>query len=402
LDFTLSSDQALIKDSVDRFVTDNYSQQQRAAIVASEEGFSREHWAQFASLGWLGIAFPENRGGFGGSPVETMILAEAFGKGLVLEPFVPSVVLGGTALAYGSNGKEHADLLEAMIGGEKLLTFAYAEERSRYDYTLVETQAREEGSDLVITGKKLAVPYAASADTYVVTVRTSGDKHDRDGITVVLVDRNAAGLSRRDYHTVDDRRASTVTFDGVRVPKSNVLGEIGKGLPLVEQVIDAGIGALAAEAVGNTSVLLRRTVEYLKTRKQFGVPIGSFQALQHRAVDMLIQTELSRSITYYGTMALTDDNSPEERMAALSATKVQIARSGRIVGESAIQLHGGIGMSEEYVIGHYFKRISMIELELGDADFHLGRYVALGKKHAAAAPSNGSPEQASAESMARL
>jgi alkylation response protein AidB-like acyl-CoA dehydrogenase len=379
MDFTLSTDQTLIRDSIDRFVADNYSQSQRDAIVASPDGFSREHWAKFASLGWLGIAFPEDRGGFGGSPVETMIIAEAFGRGLVLEPFVPCVVLAGTALAYGATDKSHHDLLEAMIGGEKLLTFAYAETGSRYDYGLIETTARAEGSDLVINGTKLAVPFGAAADTYVVTVRTSGDKHDPSGVTVVLVDRDTPGLSRRDYRTVDDRRASTLTFDNVRVPATNVLGELGAGLPLIELAIDSGLGAIAAEAVGNTSVLLKRTVEYLKTRKQFGVPIGTFQALQHRAVDMLIQVELARSITFYGTMALAGEASPNERMRALSATKAQISRSGRIVGESAIQLHGGIGMSEEYVIGHYFKRISMIELELGDVDFHLQRYVALGK-----------------------
>lgn len=388
MDFTLSSDQTLIKDSVDRFVADNYEQAQREKIVASDEGFSREHWAKFAELGWLGIAFPEDRGGFGGSAVETMILAEAFGRGLVQEPFVPCVVLAGTALAYGGTSKAHSDLLEAMISGEKLLTFGYAEERSRYDYALIETQGRVDGSDLVISGKKLAVPFAASADTYVITVRTGGAKQDADGITVVLVDRDTPGITRHDYRTVDDRRASTLTFENVRVPLANVLGELGKGLPLVERIIDAGLGALAAEAVGISGIVLRRTVEYLKNRKQFGVAIGTFQALQHRAVDMLIQTELARSITFYGTMALAQDAAPAERMKALSATKVQISRSGRIVGESAIQLHGGIGMSEEYVIGHFFKRISMIELELGDVDFHLRRYVAL-EKQPAASSANG-------------
>jgi alkylation response protein AidB-like acyl-CoA dehydrogenase len=384
MDFTLSTDQTLIKNSVDRFVADNYEQSQRAHIIESADGFSRKHWAQFAELGWLGIAFPEDRGGFGGSAVETMILAEAFGKGLVLEPFVPCVVLAGTALAYGATSQAHRDLLEAMIGGEKILTFAYAEERSRYDYGLIETHARVEGSELVISGKKLAVPFGAAADTYVVTVRTSGAKSDPDGVTVVLVDRDTPGITRHDYRTVDDRRASTITFDNVRVPAANVLGELGRALPLVERTIDAGLGALAAEAVGNTSVLLRRTVEYLKTRKQFGVPIGTFQALQHRAVDMLIAVELARSITFYGTMALAQDLPAPERMKALSATKVQVSRSGRTVGESAIQLHGGIGMSEEYAVGHFFKRITMLELELGDVDFHLRRYVALGRQPAAA------------------
>jgi alkylation response protein AidB-like acyl-CoA dehydrogenase len=400
VDFRLSNDQVLIKNSVDRFVADNYSQPQREKLMHSDEGFSRDHWAQFASLGWLGIAFPEDKGGFGGTAVETMILAEAFGKGLVLEPFVPSVVLGGTALAYGGTSQAHADLLEAMIGGEKLLTFAYAEEASRYDYRLIETQAKADGSDFLVTGKKLAVPFGAAADAYVVTVRTSGGKQDRDGVTVLVIDRDTPGISRVDYRTVDDRRASTIAFDNVRVPQSNVLGELGQALPLIDRIVDAGLGALAAEAVGNMTVVQRMTVEYLKTRKQFGVPIGSFQALQHRAVDMLIETELARSITYYGTMALLNEDGPaHERKKALSATKVQIARSGRIVGESAIQLHGGIGMSEEYAIGHFFKRMSMIELELGDVDHHLGRYIAQAPVGTVAVP--GTPEAAKEPALAR-
>ncbi len=393
MDFTLSSDQTLIKESVDRFVTDSYGFDARMKLAASPDGFSREHWKTFAELGWLGIALPEDRGGFGGTPVETMILLEAFGKGLVLEPFVPTVVLGGTALAFGGTNGAHGDLLGAMIEGDLLLSLAYAEPASRYDYRIVETAARRDGADLLVSGAKRAVPYGAAADKLVVSVRTSGGRHDADGITLVLIDRDAAGVARRDYHTVDGQRASDFTFDGVRVAPDAVLGEAGKGLDLLEFVLDSGVAALCAEAVGNMSVMQRTTVDYIKAREQFGVPIGSFQALQHRAVDMLIEVELSRSMLYYGTVAIDAGGDAAERKRAVSATKAQIARSGRVVGQSAIQLHGGIGMSEEYMIGHYFKRMSMLELALGDADFHLRRFVAEGHRGHARADGAAAPKE---------
>lgn len=381
MDFALSADQVMIKDSVDRFVADAYSFDARTQLARSRDGFSREHWRTFADLGWLGIAFSEENGGFGGTPVETMILMEAFGKGLVLEPFVPAVVLGGSALAFGGTSEAHRHLLEALIGGDRLLSLAYAEAGGRYDPSAVETRARREGSDLMIDGAKLAVPYGAAADTLVVSVRTGGAGTDADGITLVLVDADRPGVERRDYRTVDGQRASDIRFTNVRVPADAVLGEAGAGLPLLERVLDHGVGALAAEAVGLMAVMQRMTLDYLKTREQFGVPIGSFQALQHRAVDMLIQLELARSIVYFGTMALvSEDESAAARGKALSATKVQIARSGRYVGQQAIQLHGGIGMSEEYAVGHYFKRMSMLELALGDVEHHLRRYVRLGRK----------------------
>jgi alkylation response protein AidB-like acyl-CoA dehydrogenase len=261
-----------------------------------------------------------------------------------------------------------------------LLSLAYAEPASRYDYRIVETTAKSDGTDLLVTGAKRAVPHGAAADKLVVSVRTSGGRHDADGITLVLIDREAAGVARRDYHTVDGQRASDFTFDGVRVAPDAVLGEAGKGLDLLEFVLDSGVAALCAEAVGNMSVMQKTTVDYIKAREQFGVPIGSFQALQHRAVDMLIEVELSRSMLYYGTVAIDAGGDASERKRAVSATKAQIARSGRVVGQSAIQLHGGIGMSEEYMIGHYFKRMSMLELALGDADFHLRRFLAEGRR----------------------
>ena len=378
MDFTLSSDQTLIKESVDKFVADAYGFDARMKISASDTGFSRDHWKTYAELGWLGIALPEDRGGFGGTPIETMILMEAFGKGLVLEPFVSTVVLGGTALAFGGTNGAHSELLESMIAGDLLLSLAYAEDDSRYDYTIVDTTAKRDGSDYVVNGKKRAVMYGAAADKLVVSVRTDGKRHDRDGIALLLIDGNAPGVTRHDYVTVDGQRSADVVFENARVPADAVLGEPGKGLALLEFVLDSGVAALSAEAVGNMSVMQKTTVEYIKAREQFGVPIGSFQALQHRAVDMLIELELSRSMLYYGTVAISENGDAAERKRAISATKAQIARSGRVVGQSAIQLHGGIGMSEEYMIGHYFKRMSMLELALGDADFHLRRFVAEG------------------------
>ncbi len=383
MDFALSSEQNLIKDSALRFVADEYGFDKRVALSQTDEGFSREHWRRFADLGWLGMPLPEDRGGFGGSPVETMILMEAFGTGLVLEPFVPTVVLGGTALAYGGNGSAHEALLAEAIEGNKLLTLAYAEPTGRYDPAAVRTRARRDGADFVIDGSKRGVPFGAAADTYVVSVRTSGDDDSTSGITLLLIDRDAAGVRRRDYRAVDGSRASDITFEGVRVPGDAVLGDIDNGLPLLERTLDAGIGAICAEAVGIMAVMHRVTVEYIKQRKQFGVPIGSFQVLQHRAVDMLIALEQARSMEIYAAMSLTTAASDAERKRALSAAKVQIAKSGRYVGQQAIQLHGGIGMTEEYLVGHYFKRMSVLELAFGDADFHLRRYVALGRAAAA-------------------
>jgi alkylation response protein AidB-like acyl-CoA dehydrogenase len=385
VDFTLSSDQQLIKESVDRFVADAYGFDARMAISNGADGFSRDHWSTYAELGWLGIALPEDRGGFGGTPIETMILMEAFGKALVLEPFVPTVVLGGTALAFGGTNAAHGDLLNSMIAGETLLSLAYAEDNSRYDPSIVSTSAKADGSGWVVNGKKRAVPYGAAADKLIVSVRTSGGEHDADGITLLLVDRDAAGVSHFDYKTVDGQRASDYTFENVHVGADAVLGEPGKALGLLEFVLDSGVAALSAEAVGNMSVMQKTTVDYIKAREQFGVPIGSFQVLQHRAVDMLIEVELSRSMLYYGTVAIDPAGNPSDRKRAVSATKAQIARSGRTVGQSAIQLHGGIGMSEEYMIGHYFKRMSMLELALGDADYHLRRLIAEGSGHGSAA-----------------
>jgi alkylation response protein AidB-like acyl-CoA dehydrogenase len=372
VNFALTPEQALIRESAQRFVAAEYAFPARTALAKSAAGFSRAHWKTFAELGWLGVAVPEERGGLGGTPVETMLLMEAFGAGLVLEPFLASAVLGSAALVHGDEARAHDDVLRAAVNGDAILTLAYAEEGGRFDPAHVVTRAVRDGADVVVTGAKVAVPYAAAADHLVVSVRFDGAADERDGIVLAVIDARAPGIARNDYPTVDGQRASEIAFEAVRVPQRALLA--APGLPLLERVLDIGIGAICAEAVGIMTTMQRVTVEYLKTRTQFGVPIGSFQALQHRAVDMLIQLELARSMEIVAAMMLLAAESDTARRKALSAAKVQVARSGRYVGQQAIQLHGAIGMTDEYAIGHYFKRLTAIELTFGDAAYHLRRY----------------------------
>ncbi len=375
MDFSLSEEQQLIKDSVDRFVREEYELESRRKYMATDDGFSRENWAKMAELGWMGVSLPEEFGGFDGGPVETMIIMESFGTGLVVEPFFPTVVLGGNFLTKGASDEMKTELLPKLAEGEMMMAFAYAESQSRYNLGDVETTAAKDGEGYVLNGHKAVVINAASADKIVVTARTGGSSRDQDGITVFLVDGDAAGLSRRDYPTVDGLQASELTFENVKVGAEAVLGDVDGGLPLVEEVADHGIAALCAEAVGCMSILLDTTNEYLKTRTQFGVPIGKFQVLQHRAVDMFMEVEQSRSMAYFATLKLDEDAS--ERAKAASAAKVQIGKGGRYVGQQAVQLHGGMGMTDELNVGHYFKRLTMIEAMFGDQDHHLKKYASL-------------------------
>jgi len=372
MDFSLSEEQQLIKDSVDRFVREEYELDSRRKYMAAEGGFSRENWAKMAELGWLGVSLPEEFGGFDGGPVETMIIMESFGNGLVVEPFFPTVVLGANFLKMGASKDVKTALLPKLAEGELMMAFAYAERQSRYNLGDVETTATKDGDGYVLNGAKAVVLNASTADKIVVTARTGGSSRDANGVTCFLVDGDAAGLSRRDYPTVDGLQASELTLENVTVGADAVLGEVDNGLSLAETVADHGIAALCAEAVGCMSVLLDVTNEYLKTRKQFGVPIGKFQVLQHRAVDMFMEVEQSRSMAYFATLKLEEDAS--ERAKAASAAKVQIGKGGRYVGQQAVQLHGGMGMTDELNVGHFFKRLTMIEAMFGDQDHHLKKY----------------------------
>jgi pimeloyl-CoA dehydrogenase small subunit len=370
MDFDLSEEQRLLKESLDRLFGDRYAFEQRKTYTQNVEGWSRELWAQYAELGLLGLPFAERHGGSGGGPVETMLVMEAFGGALALEPYFATVVLGGGFMRHGGHDELLADLVPQIAEGKLTLAFAQTERHSRWNLADVATTARRDGAGWVLDGEKGVVLHGDSAGKLVVTARTGGSPRDRDGIGLFLVDATAPGVSRRGYPTQDGLRAAEVTLAGVRVGPEAVLGEPGAALPLIERVVDEAIAALCAEAVGAMAVMHELTVDYLKTRRQFGREIGSFQVLQHRAVDMLIAVEQARSMAMLATMMAAEEDAAE-RKNALSAAKAQIGRSGKFVGQQAIQLHGGIGMTMEYKVGHYFKRVTMIDMTFGDADHHL-------------------------------
>jgi pimeloyl-CoA dehydrogenase small subunit len=370
MDFDLSEEQRLLKESLDRLVNDRYAFEQRKNYAQGPEGWSRELWGQYAELGLLGLPFAEEYGGSAGGPVETMIAMEAFGRALALEPFFATVVLGGGFLRHGASASQCADLVPKIADGSLTLAFAQTERHSRYDLADISTTAKRDGDGWVLDGEKGVVLHGDTADKLIVTARTSGGRRDRDGVAVFIADGNAAGVSRRGYPTQDGLRAAEITLAAVRVGSEDVLGEPGGALPLIERVVDEAIAALCAEAVGAMAAMHELTVDYLKTRRQFGREIGTFQILQHRAVEMLIALEQARSMAMFGTMMASEEDAVERRNA-LSAAKVQIGRSSRLIGQQAIQLHGGIGMTMEYKVGHYFKRTTMIDTMFGDADHHL-------------------------------
>ena len=377
MDFELSEEQRLLKESVERLLADRYDFEKRQRYMAEPEGWSREIWRQYAELGLLGLPFDEKHGGFGGGPVETMIVMEAFGKALALEPFFATVVLGGGFIRLGGSEAQKKELLPKIADGSLLLAFAQTERQSRFDLFDVATGAKRDGNNFVIDGTKSVVLHGDAASKLIVSARVSGERRDPKGIGLFIVDAKANGVSRRGYPTVDGLHAAEISFSNVRVGADAVIGEAGGGLPLIERVVDASIAALAAEAIGNMMSMHDLTVEFLKTRKQFGVPIGSFQVLQHRAVDMFVALEQARSMAYFATMMAEEPNA-KERRKAIAAAKVQIGRSVKLVGQQAIQLHGGIGMTMEYKVGHYFKRATMIDMLFGDADHHLAELARLG------------------------
>jgi len=368
MDFDLSEDQRLLKDSVDRLVANQYPFEQRKKYQAEPAGYSAAMWSQLAELGLLGLPFEETLGGFGGGTVETAIVMEAFGRGLVLEPFFATVILGGGLLRRAAPAAILNAMAPQIASGKLKLAFGHVERHSRYDLGDVSTTARKDGGGYVLDGAKSVVIHGDSADKIFVTARLSGGRRDRAGIGLFLIDPGTPGASRRGYPTQDGQRAAEVTLSNVRVGAEDLLSD--NALPPIEHVIDEAIAALCAEAVGAMQSMQELTLEYLKTRKQFGRPIGSFQVLQHRSVDMLVAVEQARSMAMFAAVMAGEEN-PIERRKAISAAKVQIGRSGRHVGQEAIQLHGGIGMTNEYAVGHYFKRVTMIDQLYGDADTHL-------------------------------
>ena len=371
MDFDLNEDQSLLRDSVERLCADLYpALEARQTHARAPLGFPEENWRKFVELGIPGLPFSEEEGGFGGGPVETMLVMEAVGRHLVVEPLHSSVVLGGTALRLGGSAAQKARLIPGIVEGALRLTLAHTERQSRYDLFDVATTARRSGDGFVLNGAKSVVPNADSAGLIVVSARVSGERRDRTGIGLFLVPADAGGVSVTAYPAQDGGRAAEVSFSDVALPADAMLGDPEGGLPLLERVIEHGIAALAAEAVGSMETLHRLTVEYLKTRTQFGTAIGAFQALQHRAVDMLIELEQARSMALYAAMMVETDDAAA-RAAALAAVKIRINTACRSLGQEAVQLHGGIGMTMEYLGAHHFKRLAMIATQLGDTPHHM-------------------------------
>ncbi len=375
IDLELSSEQQLIKESADRFVERDYPFNDRRAAAKSEQGFRSEIWKTFAELGWLGLGLPEDVGGFGGAK-DVAILSESLGKGLVNEPFLASVVLGGGTLARAGTPAQQEDVLPALVAGDMLLAFAHGERQSRNDIAAVMTTAKSQGGGYRLDGAKSVVLNGDTADRLVVSARMAGGERDEDGLSLFLVDADAAGVSRRGYATNDGSRAAEIVFDGVEVSSDALIGEEGAAYPVIEETVDRGAAALCGEALGLMAALNDLTIDYSKTREQFGQPIGKFQALQHRMVDMFVALEEARSLTTV-YMNDVDSDDRDERRLAVSAMKVQIGKSGRLIGQEAIQLHGGIGMTEEYAAGHYFKRLTIVARLFGDVDWHLERFASL-------------------------
>jgi alkylation response protein AidB-like acyl-CoA dehydrogenase len=367
MDFDLTKEQQQLGDSIQRFVAKEYAFEKRKGILRSEEGMSREVWAGLAEMGLLALQIPEEHGGMGGAPIETMLAMNGVGRGLLLEPFLASSVLATTLLRDLGSPAQQAELFPAMAAGERIVVLAHGEPGARYDLTAVSTKATKTGDGHALTGRKSVVLHAPSADLLLVSART-----DR-GVSVFLVPRDAKGISLKAYRTLDGRRAADVTFADVRVGREALVGAEGSALDALISVHDVAIAAASAEAVGALEALLQATVEYSKSRKQFGVPIGSFQALQHRMVEMLIHVEQAKSMSYLASLR-RDEKDPAARGQVMSAAKVVVGRACRSVGQEAVQIHGGMGMTEEFHASHYFRRLAAIELSFGDTEHHLEKF----------------------------
>jgi alkylation response protein AidB-like acyl-CoA dehydrogenase len=370
MDFTFNDEQNLLRDSVRKFIEKDYAFESRRQLLKTDLGFSRETWKGFADLGWTALPFSEADGGLGGSAVDTMIVLEEFGRGLVVEPYLPTVVFAGGLLRRASAALR-GKYLPGLINGDLIAAVAYAEPESRFDLSRVSTTAKKDGDGYVLTGKKLAVVAGHAADLLIVSARTSGAVNDRSGITLFAVDAKTAGIERVTYATVDGLRGANLTFTNVKLGADQIVGDAERGLELLESVVDEVLVALGAEATGIMEVMYKSTVAYTKERKQFGVAIASFQVLQHRMVDMFMEYEQFKSLTYMATMAQASARPLAKHAAGL---KWLLGRSGRVVAQSAIQNHGGMGMTEELAISHYFKRLTMLDLMLGNGDYHLERY----------------------------
>lgn len=375
MDFTFNEEQTLIQDQVDQFIQKEYDWETRQSLSNSDLGFGDNNWQKFAELGWLGISTSEECGGFGGSAIESMLIMEAFGKGLVVEPFLETIIMCGGLLDEHGTDQQKSSILESAIEGKMHLAMAYAEPQSRFNLSDVVTEAKEDGDSFVLNGYKSVVMNGPSANKLIVSARTSGAQLDENGITLFLIDGDAEGLNKTNYKTVDGRRASDLTIENVKVTKDDIIGQINDGFALLDSSIDRAILAISAEAVGAMEVLYKTTVEYTKTREQFGTSIGKFQVLQHRMVDMFMEYEQCKSLLYMATMKQEEGSIDSKK--AISGLKYQVGKAGKFIGQQAVQLHGGMGVTDELNVGHYFKRLTTIGTIFGNTDYHLKKYSSL-------------------------
>ena len=373
MNFDYTEEQQMVRDSIARFVQDDYDWDTRRAIVDGDEGMSRDNWNTFAELGWLSIPFSEADGGFGGNIVDLSVVMEEMGKGLVVEPFFPTVVLFGGLVARAGDEAQRGAVLENLISGQTLGAFAYVERQSRFEISDCKTTATASDGGFTLNGEKVVVFNGEHADQLVVLARTSGEQFDRDGLSLFLVDANATGVSKVAYPMMDAQRVANITFDNVQLAADALLGAEGSAMDVVDQVVREALIALAAEAVGIMGTLNAKTLEYTKTREQFGTAIGSFQALQHRMVDTMMAYEQAKSLLFKALCEYKID--PESADTTIHALKVLIDRNSKLIYGEAIQMHGGMGITDELDIGHYAKRLMMINATFGDGTFHRSEFI---------------------------
>jgi alkylation response protein AidB-like acyl-CoA dehydrogenase len=375
MNFEFSDEQRQLHETVDRYLTEQYTFEKFRAINASAAGWDKAAWSGLAELGVLALNVPAAQGGLGFGPLETLSVMGACGRSLLLEPFLSSAVIA-TALLRAFDDAAAAALLTQMAAGEAIAVLAHYEPDSRFETQWLNTRAQKSGENYLLDGHKAVVMHAGAADTLLISARTSGEPQDAKGVSLFRVARDAKGLSLEQYPTIDGQRAADIHLNAVQVPASSRLGPEGGAFPAIDAALDIGLAALCAEAVGVMQALVDATVAYVQSRQQFGVAIGRFQALQHRIADMLIHLEQARSMSYLAALRCADENTGERRRA-LSAAKALIGQSCRFVGQQAVQLHGGMGMTDELIVSHWFKRLTAAELMFGDSDTHLQRYAAL-------------------------
>lgn len=373
MDFSYTEEQSLLRDSVERYLEKNYSFEQRRTLVEGREGMSAQVWQEFANLGLLGLIASADHGGYGGGGIETMLVMEALGRHLVIEPYLTTAITCANLIQMAGDEAQKRILLPQIADGSMKFALAHSERSARFNLAYVETTAHEESGEWVINGAKSVVQHGAVADLLIVSARTKGKPGDAQGLSLFFVNPAEPGVEGRDYPTYDGMRAAEVTFKNVHIGPESVIGVLDRGFPVLEAVVDRTLAALCAEAVGCMETLNRQTLEYLKTRQQFGVPIGKFQALQHRMVDIRIEYEMAKSMAILAAVK-ADSEEAVERRRAVSAAKERIGRAARFVGQQAIQLHGGMGMTNELPIGHYFKRLTAIDTAFGNSDHHLDQF----------------------------